>query len=80
MVYKIAKDSNVDQLVPNVFTPLDGLLKGLVESQADIIRAHNKGRNIQVWEELSVATKCRLRRAGSFAQTSGPLPSPCRVL
>ena len=40
-VYKVAKNSNVDHVLPNVFALVDGLLKRLLESQADIICANN---------------------------------------
>ena len=43
VVYKIAKDSNVNDVVPNVVAADDRLLKRLLESQADIIRTHNVG-------------------------------------
>jgi len=40
-VYKVAKNSNVNHVLANVSALVDGLLKRLLESQADIICAHN---------------------------------------
>lgn len=40
IVNKIAKDSDVNQVFTNNFAPIDRLLKGLLKSQADIIRIH----------------------------------------
>ena len=40
-VYKIAKDSNVNDVIPNVFAVADGQLKRTLGPQADIIRTHS---------------------------------------
>ena len=40
-VYKIAKDSNVNDVIPNVFAVVDGQLKRTLDPQADIIRTHS---------------------------------------
>ena len=40
-VYKVAQNSNVNHVLPNVLALVDGLLKKLLESQTDTIRAHN---------------------------------------
>ena len=39
VVYKIAKDSNVNVRVPDIVTYVDGQLQRFLESQADIIHA-----------------------------------------
>ena len=43
VVYKIAKDSNVNDVVPDVVAADNRLLKRPLEPQADIIRTHNVG-------------------------------------
>ena len=40
-VHKVAQNSNVNYVLPNVFAHIDGILKRLLECQADIICAHN---------------------------------------
>jgi len=39
-VYKIAKDSNVNDVIPNIFAVVDGQLKRTLGPQADIIRVY----------------------------------------